>query len=185
MELFTEISNKWELILAVIYIIYNEYKRYKNTNDNLLKDKILLIEQLAKENQKDFDEIKFNYYKEIERFTINKIKHFNNNIIIQYNNLDIIKLLAIDDLLIRTGLKIQDELMSHVLTNGYHDLNHTELEDYIIYISDIVFDIYQRKLLANDLGISVFDYIDRNEIIAYVRDIIQTSINIKNRLNNL
>ena len=181
MESISFIGDQWEFILAIIYMIYNEFKHKQHNTSLLIDDKLELSKQVSTELQKDIDKKYYHAIDEIERFIINKFKHYKLRILKHFDGQNQLVIIAVDGILLTIMLKIQRELLIHVKENGYHDLNHTELDSYISYISDSIFDIFDMKLNKTEDMIEIKKYINIDDIQKTIRDIFETSINISNR----
>ena len=181
--MFDSISNQWELIAAICYIIYNEYKRYKTDFNTLYADKLELVKLNSASLQYSKD-IKFNKsIKEINVFIINKFKHYKLKILKELTIETELVELAADDILLNILLKIEKVLMNHIENNGYHDLNLAEYDNYIHYIANEVYDIFLLKLEKTNNMIKISDIIKYEEIEEIIREIINTAKDITFRKN--
>jgi len=176
------LTDKWELILTLIYMIYNEYKRKQLNVETLNSDKLELSRSLAKEEQKETDKQVIISVNEIERYVINKFKHYKLQIVNNVNIETNLVKLAVDGILLDIILKVEKELMIHIKDNGYHELRTIELESYIQYISVEIYDIFFRHLIKYNDIINIQEYVILDDIEDIIRDIFETAIDVSTRL---
>jgi len=176
------VSDKWELILTLIYMIYNEYKRKQLNVETLNSDKLELSRSLAKEEQKETDKQVLISVNEIERYVVNKFKHYKLQLSNSFTTEVQLVQLAVDGILLDIILKVEKELMVHIKDNGYHELRTVELESYIQYISVEIYDIFFRHLIKYNDIINIQEYVILDDIEDIIRDIFETAIDISTRL---
>jgi len=187
----------WSIIILILYIGYNEFKRMCESKTNLVEDKLQLAIKLAKEEEKDRIDDKHKAYNEIERYLINKCKHFKAVIM---NRLDIEPVCingketncirmgrdgcirsAAHGILLKAMIKIEKDIMTQIIENGYHELSTVSLEEYITYVTEQIYDTLTNRLVSTEHTVPLIQYINKSELKDVIRNVFETSINIKDR----
>jgi len=189
--------NVWSIVLFVLYILYNEYNKrqinIKNRSDSKL--------ELYKKDAVDAYKVKLNNkeecFNEIRRYTLNKFKHYKANIMADVNfDAECINgleqrctradregavRLAAHGVLLKALIKLEDDVMVHIIENGYTQLSTVELEEYISYIANNIYDTFVNRLEPTEHIVPLKIYVKRDDLKSMMRIIFETAINIKSR----
>lgn len=175
------IKGKYQIIGFIIYIVYNEYKRWKSKTDEERSQRDELIKFKVKVEESEKYKMMDKARDEIDRYVLSQLKMYKTRIISHINEHEMI-IIALDGILLSALIKVKRNLMEHIETNGYHELSNVELEEYILYISGEVYDTIINVLDKHKDVDVLRELIIKHEIRDMVRDIIDTSIGIHNRL---
>jgi len=176
------IKGQFQIIGFIIYIIYNEYKRWRYTNLEATSEREELIRYKAKaeENKKNEDYKKAS--REIERYVFSQLKMYKTLLVNKSTSTDMLILIGIDGIILTALTKVKRNLLIHIDGNGYHDLSNSELEGYINYLSNEVKDTLLNTIEKYKSVEDISSFIESHEIVDMIRRIIDTSIGIHTRL---
>jgi hypothetical protein len=191
-------GNIWAIVIILLYIGYNEFKRYRERKAVKAQENQILSDAVIRRRQQDKYDIHDNAIAEINRFVISKFKHYKLELMQSINfdteclndpehtcarlrSNDCLKL-ATDGLLLKIMLKVESTLLTHIKANGYHELSSTELEVYLDYITDATYDIFISELALSEVLIPIQLHISKTVIKELIRTIIDTSINVIERV---
>lgn len=175
------VKGQFQLIGFIIYIIYNEVKRWRYISAKDLSEREELIKYKAKMEEGSYYKAKAKAYDEIERFVFNQLKMYKSFLLIKREASHEMVKLGIDGILLTGLTKVKRSLMIHIVDNGYHDLSNSELEEYIEYISEEFIDSMINVIDKHKDVEDITDLIVKHEIIDIIRKIIDTSIGIHDR----
>jgi len=176
------VKGQFQLLGFIIYIVYNEYKRWRASSLASMsqRDELIMFKAKAEEAVKNAAFRQAN--DEIDRYVFSQLKMYKTMIINKLSISDEILILAMDGVLLTALTKVKRNLMIHIEGNGYHELSNAELEEYIKYLSGEVIDTMLNTIEKNKNIDNVDKLIDEHEIVNMIRRIIDTSIGIHNRL---
>jgi len=176
------IKGQFQIIGFIVYIVYNEYKRWRYTSTEAMNEREDLIKfrAVAEERKRNDDFRKANA--EIERFVFSQLKMYKSRLVEKSKSSHEMILIGIDGILLTGLTKVKRSLLTHIEGNGYHDLSNSELEDYIEYLAGEVEDTMLSTIDKYKNVENISSFIEKHEIIDMIRRIIDTSIGIHTRL---
>lgn len=175
------VKSQFQIIGFIVYIVYNEYKRWRYSSAEAMsqRDELIKFKAQSEENDKQSAYNKAN--DEVERFVFSQLKMYKTSVINQLTVHEMVAL-GMDGVLLTALTKVKRNLLIHIEGNGYHDLSNSELEEYIKYLSGEVLDTIETTMEKHDDVDELRSLIKEHEIVDMVRNIIDTSIGIHNRL---
>jgi len=176
------IKSKYQIIGVIIYIVYNEYKRKMFISENNIQERDMLLINKANDEANSRCDRRIKAFFEMERYVFNTLKMYKNSVLNECEFPEDVTRLCADGVLLTSLTKVQRSIMTHISDNGYHDLTKSELEDYINYVTNEVSDIITNTIDKNKQMLFILDYVHQHDINDMVRKMIDTSIEISNRI---